>query len=398
MIIKSIKILVILLFFIVNINCKSEGSVNQEASNVRMNKVKKVSEKDKMGVGKDTEIIKMKMYRYIDNEGFGEEAFSFLVPIDWKVWGGINWSIENPGMPAVVKLKVSNPKVLQEFEIFPNQAFFWTNNQLVLATFPIGSKYYGAEVHPIMTASDAITKVVLPRFRNNATGLTLSKIEQVPELAKVIYNAHANQPGVQYNIDTAKTHINYTLNNIAIEEELYAVVEAFTFQFQSMQGIISNTLWTVDYIFSFKAEKGKLNQAAKTLQMIAYSFKLNTRWYYKYVKLIEYLAQQEIKRIHSIGQISKMISKTYNEISDMQMESYYKEQAIRDKIAENWSDYIRGVDRYYNPLEGKEVELPAGYNSVWTNNSGEYILTDSTLYNPNEESNKNWVLIEKQGK
>ncbi len=394
MIIKSIKILVILLFFIVNINCKSEGSVNQEASNVRMNKVKKVSEKDKMGVGKDTEIIKMKMYRYIDNEGFGEEAFSFLVPIDWKVWGGINWSIENPGMPAVVKLKVSNPKVLQEFEIFPNQAFFWTNNQLVLATFPIGSKYYGAEVHPIMTASDAITKVVLPRFRNNATGLTLSKIEQVPELAKVIYNAHANQPGVQYNIDTAKTHIN----NIAIEEELYAVVEAFTFQFQSMQGIISNTLWTVDYIFSFKAEKGKLNQAAKTLQMIAYSFKLNTRWYYKYVKLIEYLAQQEIKRIHSIGQISKMISKTYNEISDMQMESYYKEQAIRDKIAENWSDYIRGVDRYYNPLEGKEVELPAGYNSVWTNNSGEYILTDSTLYNPNEESNKNWVLIEKQGK
>ena len=47
------------------------------------------------------------------------------------------------------------------------------------------------------------------------------------------------------------------LNGVPVEEEIFAVVEGFSFAMQSMQGVITNTNWYVDYIFSFKAEKGR---------------------------------------------------------------------------------------------------------------------------------------------
>ena len=51
------------------------------------------------------------------------------------------------------------------------------------------------------------------------------------------------------------------------------------------------------------------------------------------------------------------------------------------------------MDKYYNPLEGKEVELPTGYGNAWTNNLGEYVLSEDPNFNPNVGSNLNWQQI-----
>jgi hypothetical protein len=40
-------------------------------------------------------------------------------------------------------VRIRNPRGSEEFEVFPNLPFFWTNNPLVLATNPPGSKYFG---------------------------------------------------------------------------------------------------------------------------------------------------------------------------------------------------------------------------------------------------------------
>jgi hypothetical protein len=59
-------------------------------------------------------------------------------------------------------------------------------------------------------------------------------------------------------------------------------------------------------------------------------------------------------------------------------------------FTQNFSDYIRGVERFNDPFSGKEVELPAGYGYAWTNNLGEYVVTSSLGYNPNVGSNLHW--------
>ncbi len=343
--------------------------------------------------GKDGS-LRLKKYAYIDHQGIGIEAFSLLIPADWNVRGGITWTLDNPGMPAVGHITVSSPDGKEAFDVFPNQAMFWTNNQMLLTMFPVGARYFGAEVRPVVDPLTALTQIVLPRFRRNVSGLRVVSQKNLPELARAL--AAAPQPGVQTFAQGAKIRVEYGSGGIAIEEEIFAVVEGFSFAFQTMQGMVTNTNWFVDYIFSFKAEKGHLDSKASLFKAMAQSFRVNPQWFNKYNQTVNYLIQAQIKQIHSIGELSRIISRTSNEISDTMMKSYEEGQRVHDRISENFSEYIRGTEHYINPLDGREVELPGNYNHVWANAGGEYILTDNPNYNPNVGSNINWQEIQRK--
>jgi len=342
------------------------------------------------------DVMRFKVFSYIDKQGIGIEAFRLLIPSGWQFEGGIKWILDNPGMPAVGAFKVTNPRGKEEFEVFPNQPFFWTNNQMLLSTFPVGSRYFGNEVRPPVGALDALKGIVLSRFRKDAANLKIVSEQTLPELAKTVGAGMQSAPGVASSADAAKIRIEYQKNGVWMEEEIYGVVEQMRSSMPDVYGMIINTNWIIDYLFSFKAEKGKLDSHSKVFQTIAYSFKLNPRWFNKYNQLIEYLVQMQIRQIHHIGEISRIISRTQDEISDKIMQSYYQRQAVNDRIAENFSQYIRGVDKYYNPIEQRTVELPGGYQSTWTNNLGEYILSNDPNYNPNTESNINWQRMERR--
>lgn len=340
--------------------------------------------------------IRFKTFSYLDKEGIGMEAFRILIPADWQFEGGLRWLLDNPAMPVVVDFRILNPKGKEEFQVFPNQSFFWTNNQMLLATFPIGSRYFGSEVHPPVQPIEALNKIVLPRFRKSVNDLKVTKEELLPDLAKLLSAGVASQPGVTTSANAAKIRIQYNQNGTPMEEEVYAMVESYTYSLQTMSGTLTNINWMIDFIFSFKAEQGKLETHSKTFQTIVYSFKPNTQWFNKYNQLVNYLIQGQIKQIQNIGQISQIISQTNNEISDMITQSYNQRQAVNDKIINNFSQAIRGVDEYYNPIDQKSVELPSGYRNVWENNLGEYVLSDDPNYNPNVNSNLNWQKIEKK--
>ena len=57
---------------------------------------------------------------------------------------------------------------------------------------------------------------------------------------------------------------------------------------------------------------------------------------------------------------------------------------------QNFSDYIRSIERYNDTFSGKAVELPSGYGYTWGNISGENLITDSPSYNPDIGSNIEW--------
>ncbi len=106
--------------------------------------------------------------------------------------------------------------------------------------------------------------------------------------------------------------------------------------------------------------------------------------------------QAQMRQIRSIGELSRYISRTSNEISDSMMRSYNERQKVYDGIGENFSEYVRGTEHYDNPFEGSDVELPGGYDHVWTNALGEYILTDSPAYNPNQEHSGSWQELQRK--
>ena len=97
-----------------------------------------------------------------------------------------------------------------------------------------------------------------------------------------------------------------------------------------------------------------------------------------------------MQQIRNAGEVSRIISQTNNEISDMIMDSYNKRQETMDHIHENYSDYIRGVEQYRDPFDNKPVELPSGYQYRWRNRLGETIISNNPDDNPNKYSNSDW--------
>jgi hypothetical protein len=337
-----------------------------------------------------TDAVRFTTLRYIDQSGTGIEAFSMLVPAGWEFRGGITWVLDNPGMPATAAFTVRNPAGSEEFEVFPNQAFFWTDDGMMRSLFPVGSRYFGSEVRPPAGPLDALREIALPRFRQGAEGLRVVSQETLPELARALGAQAQSAPGLTISAEAAKIRIEYSRSGIPMEEELYGVVESYSYPLQSMAGVITHTNWLLDYLFSFKARKGELDGASQVFQAIVFSFRLSPQWFGKYTQTSEYLIQNQIQQIRNVGELSRIISRTSSEISDMMMDSYTQRQAVNDRIASDFSQYIRGVDEYYNPIEERPVELPTGYENAWTNSLGEYILSEDPGYNPNIGSNQNW--------
>jgi hypothetical protein len=347
-------------------------------------------------VNKAHPAIRLKTFKCVDKQGIGVEAFRMLIPSEWQFEGGIQWVMDNPAMPAVAAFRVTNPKGTEELEVFPNQMFFWTNNQMLLATFPVGSRYFGSEVRPPAAPTDFLQNVLIPRFRGNVVNLRVVETKQLPDLARQLGAGMQAQPGVSTSADGGNVKIEYQRDGRWMEETIYTVVESFTFPIQTMYGVVANTNWVGDYIFSFKSEKGKLDASSKIFQTMVSSFQLNPQWFSKYSQLTEYLIRNQIQQIQTIGQISRIISQTSDEISDMIMKSYEDRQATYDRISTEFSQMIRGVEEYYDPVDQKPVELPSGYTGAWTNSLGEYILSDDSSFDPNIGSSQNWQRMERK--
>lgn len=346
--------------------------------------------------GAESHTLKLKKFSYIDHQGTGLEAFSFLMPADWQFEGGITWLLDNPMMPAISAFKVFNPNGTEEYEVFPSYCFFWTNNPGQLSLFPPGSKYFGSTVKQPIDAGQALKTLVIPQHRGNAGSLVTLKEEDFPELAKALTAGHQSPASNVSGNTGAKIRVTYSQNGMNREEEFWAVVEQLQFPAQSMFATYTNTLWYVEYVMSFKAEKGKLDASSGIFQTILTSFKVNPQWYAKYSHIIEYMAQQQIQRIRSIGEFSRMLSRMSDQMSDEQMQMYEQRNNVYDDVAQKHSDMILGIDRYYDPHEGRQVELPSGYNHAWSNNNGEYIVTDNPNFNPNVGSNLHWEPLEKK--
>jgi hypothetical protein len=337
-------------------------------------------------------VTKLKTISFVDEQGIGTEAFKMLIPVEWNYEGGIQWVLDNPGMPAVSQIRVWNPNGTEQFQVFPNQAFFWTDNEGTLQLFPVGSKYFGNEVRPPLNPLQALGQVVIPAFRAGVQDLKIVKEEEITNL--VLPEEMSSQSPLQTSTKAGKVRIEYSENGRVYEDEIYCTVEATYYPLQSTFGSYTNIMWGVNYIGSFRAEKGELDANARIFQAVSDSVTLNLNWFNKYVQVIESLIRMQIQQIQNIGQLGSIIAQTGEEIRQENLDLYNHREAMNDRVSQQFTEYVRGVDTYYNPLEGKNVELPTGYDNAWVNNLGEYILAENPSYNPNIGGNQNFQRIE----
>jgi len=117
---------------------------------------------------------------------------------------------------------------------------------------------------------------------------------------------------------------------------------------------------------------------------------VNPQWLTAVQQISQMMVQSQIQHINQIGDTARRIGQQYSEMSDMQMQSWQHRQDVMDRSAERYSEAIRGVDTYYDTPNNRYVELPTGYQQAWTNTMGDYIVSDDTTFDPNQESNITW--------
>jgi hypothetical protein len=334
--------------------------------------------------------VRYKSVSFTDTHGIGTKAFSMLVPSDWQSEGTINWVLDNPAMPVAGDFQAWNPNGHEEFHFYPNQAFFWSDNPMIQQTFPSGTRYFGALVKSPEHVLDALVDIALSMFRSNVQNLKIVSRETLPQIEKYFQTGTDPTTGVITSAEGGKIRVEYTLNGVALEEELYCIIQTQDIPVQTVYGTTRNLNWYMTYLQSFRAEKGKLDTQAKTFQTISYFARTDVNWLNKYNQVVNYLIQQQIQKIQSLGQVSSIASQTSNDISDANYEAWQQNQNIRDQMGKDFSNSQLNIETYNNPFDGSKVDLPSGYSNVWANSLGEYILSDSPSYNPNKESNLNW--------
>jgi len=325
----------------------------------------------------------------VDQQGFGIPALRFLHPTGWQVEGGVYWIVDRPASPAVAAIRVRNPAGPEQFEAFPAHMFYWSTDPMSQMAVPPGSRYFGAEVVQPMDGVQFIQRILIPRFRN-LPGLQVRSAQHTPSAAEPAYA----QMGMQ-QVETAVVDVTYRLEDIAVEERIHASLTYHRMQMPGMWGVSEMINWTADYLYAVRAREGQLDGSSDLFGTIWKSVQINPQWLTLLNQNIQQNTAANIRQIQNIGALSRHISQVGNEIGDMISGAYWERQASLDRISEQWSQAMRGVDAYQD-AGGGQVELPSGYQQAWGNALGEYILSNDPFFDPNQVTNQDWTSLKRQ--
>jgi hypothetical protein len=335
-------------------------------------------------------VVRLRQF-IVQDAQLGVEAFRFLIPADWKVEGGVVWRA-NPTKPATVSMRIFNPSGVEEIGAVPDIPCVWAVT-LPSFGFPQGSFYLGNEVRPpVADATQALRSLILPRYSSQLPGAVVVKQEQLPEMAQAV--AAAYYPDLQgvAKYSGGKVRVEYQQQGKPAEMDIYAIVGMWTTPING----VPMTFWGADGIRYSRAAKGTVEQQYKLFQTILYSEKLNIQWLNLYSQVKDMMVKSQMEASNKAVELSRYLSRTQSQISDTIRRSYEQRQAAIDRASANFDHYIRGVDEYRDPFQGRSVELPSGYRNVWANASGEYVLSDNANFNPNVGGTQGWRELQRQ--
>jgi hypothetical protein len=334
----------------------------------------------------DGEVLRLKTVA-VNDPVIGRTAFTILSPVDWQSEGAVLWRFNpvNCAAPATFTFHALAPGGSDELWVLPLPTFSWARSGIPF--FPEGSFYLGNEVRAPVEATRYVQMYVLPRFRRSLQGARITTVQNLPDLAHTVLKAQERVP-FPLTASAGRVSVEYQQNGRLMQEDIYSTM----LYHELMPG---GFWWGPASSFSFKSEKGRLERHAPLFRAMVMSVTPDLHWYNRYMQWVDVCTQMAIKASNEAVVRSQIISRTNDQINDTRRKAWQNRQDAQARTSQKWDDYIRGVERYHNPFEGRQVEVPSGYDHVWVNRLGEYRLTPSHNYNPNIGSNQEWRELKK---
>lgn len=327
--------------------------------------------------------LRLKKLEVFD-QGIGCNAFTMLVPADWKVEGGVVWQLEYSNL-ATGKMVVRDPKSAAALEVFPAIPYAW-NDSGSYGFISAGQNYMGNVVAPVpRDVAQYVREVFVPRFRPRAR---VGEAKSLPDVARQV-ERNVAEAGVQKQAKSARVRLEYEERGRAIAEDVYVTIVAATSPM-----VPGSTMWSLEQHYSFRAEKERIDALAPLLQAMVASIQIDLRWYAGYAQVFQMWQEGQMQSIRAAGELSRKISANNDAMIASMRSAWEARQASQDRVSQEFSEYVRGVETYTNTFEERPVELPSGYNDVWVNSSGEYLLSNTAGYDPNVGSTLEWRRLE----
>jgi len=330
----------------------------------------------KPSLAKPVSDVAMKFTRLsVKDPGAGNiEAVSFLIPAGWKAEGGVKW-YPNLAIQANLLMKISNPRTGASIEFLPAQRFSWPTATVV--SIPQGANYLGNIIWPpIYDAPEFIRTMYESGPLRRLQGARMLKTEKFPKVAAELSQFHRSQ------VQCVRVRYEYQDGEQPWEEDVYITLIYTTTQI--------GTYWTSVGTYSFRAPRGQLDRFTPVMNTTINTYRLTPEWYGYLMYVRQLFNDRMAQGIRDAGAISQAVTRNTAEIRKMYEDSYRKANESQDRISRNYSEYIRGVETYRNPYEDRPIQLPSGYDGVWVNRSGEYLLSNQSGFNPNEGSTTEW--------
>jgi hypothetical protein len=348
----------------------------------------------------------MRRVAIVDPGAFGRpvEAASILLPKDWQVEAGVVWTgdIGCPRNGVKLSLKAHSPDGTLGFEVFPDYVWNWVDDPQARAyTNPLAAYgIKGCDTLPPYDAVGYLQNLFMPRWR---PGATLVGVGQVPELVQAMQMEFLAMSGgqpspIKTEFDVALAAIDTPRAGGTDEEWVLASLVRTVAYLPVLSGMggFGNQMsgnYTTAAVSqcAARAPKGQLERHEKLFEAIYRSYRLNPVWESAVAQ--HFLTMDRIN-LKGVQDRQRIMRQSQQEIGAMIEQGYFKRQAIMDRSAERQIQALRGVETYIDPITQTRFDLTSGYQGAWTNGLGDYVLSDSTGFNPARELKGNWTALQ----
>jgi hypothetical protein len=306
--------------------------------------------------------LALKKHVVIDHKGFGYEAFRLLVPKGWHFEGGVSWNYNKMPPEASIAFTVTSQDGGSRLEQFPHINLFWSQDPSMQFSY----SQAGIEIVQPMGAIQFLKDFFIPRFRPDVSGLKVIQTQDLPELAQQTRDLTQLQMNLfgqispfqfQFEIraEAGRLKMEYLQGcKKVVEDVTAAITYAIAYLPTMYGGIVPGITW-IPIVTSFKASAGEINDRIRIFKIITDSREDNPVWAENCTKLAATVTRDQIRHQNAIFNRMQQISKTQSEIGDMIMDSYQKRGDAYDRIFDNYSQAIRGVDSYMDPINERKI-------------------------------------------
>lgn len=331
------------------------------------------------------------------------DALRALAPADWKVRGAVHWRM-HPLLPATVSLEVRDAQGVEGAFFYPNLPFAAGVREMLLRRaalagpqaqemirreFADGARYFGNEIRPAATEPEEyLTRYLLPRLRPDIAEYRILGKQNLPEWARSSVTAALVGKEFPVRARAGRVRLEYRANGRLVHEEFYLLL--------AETDVGEVTYWSAESASSARAEPGNLGQVVRLHDAMQHSCRIELPWFDQVAQAAELIRDGIRRHQRMIGDFSDYLRRTSAEITRSNREAYEARMRSQDRVAEKFSEYLRGVESYIDPQRSTPVELPAGYDHVWATPLGEYVLTNDGFYDPNLTLHGTWSRLRRK--